>query len=194
MANILVESPRGYDSIRIEDKFLSENREIFLTEEVTPSVCNELIKQFMYLDRTEPGKEIKFYINSPGGSVYDGLSVYDCIMGLESPVKCICMGTCASMGSLLFLSGDIRQMREHGRIMIHDASFSSADFSHLKPDEIREKSESLLKTTLLLRNIIAERTGQDIETVTEKMKTDSYFNAEEALEFGLATSIIKKGA
>lgn len=188
-ANFLVESPRGYERICIEDEFLTNNRELFLTEAVDADTSVELIKQFMYLDRKNPGKEITFYINSPGGDVYSGLGLYDTIMRLKSPVKTVCLGTCASMGSILFLTGSKREIREHGRLMIHDASFGEADFSHMKPDEIRQKSDDLLKTSLLLRQIVADRTGQSINTVAKMMKKDSYFNAEEAIEFGLATLI-----
>ena len=192
IARCLVESPRGYEALFLEDKLLTENREIFLTAEVTAELCNEIIKQVLYLDRIDPGKEITLYINSPGGSVYDGLALYDSLMLIDSPLKTVCLGTCASMGSILFLAGEKREMMNHGRIMIHDASFGRADFSGLKPDEISEKAKDLLGTTTVLRQIVAERTGKSLTAVTNKMKKDSYFSSNEAIEFGLATGIIRK--
>ncbi|MBR4095759.1 MAG: ATP-dependent Clp protease proteolytic subunit, partial [Oscillospiraceae bacterium] len=94
MANILKETVRGIDCVRIEDELLS-GREIFLTEEVNAATSNELLKQLMYLDRNGTGEEITLYINSPGGDVISGLAVYDFIRLMKSPVKTVCTGTAA---------------------------------------------------------------------------------------------------
>lgn len=97
MARIIKESARGYDVIPIEDEFLKK-REIFLASDVDEISCNEIIKELIYLDREDSSSEITIYINSPGGMVQDGLAVYDTIMLLNSPVRTVCLGTCASMG------------------------------------------------------------------------------------------------
>ena len=109
MANILKETVRGFDCIRLEDEFLS-GREIFFTEEVNETSSNELIKQLIYLERQDSEGEITIYINSPGGEVISGLAVYDIISMMKAPVKTVCIGTAASMGAILFLSGKKRQM------------------------------------------------------------------------------------
>ena len=103
MSNIIHESSRGIDLVPIEDEFL-KRRELFLTGTVTTESMGQMLKQLFYLDGD--GKaEITIYINSPGGTVGDGLAVYDVISKLKSPVKTVCIGTCASMGAILFLAG-----------------------------------------------------------------------------------------
>ncbi len=190
MANILKETVRGIDCIRIEDELLS-GREMFLTKEVNAETSNELIKQLMYLDRTEPGKEITLYINSPGGDVMSGIAVYDFIRLMKSPVKTVCIGTAASMGAILFLAGETRQMLPHTRVMIHDPSYGRNDIGGRKPHEIQRELDSLNRTRTVLAEIIAERTGKDIEEIYKLTADDSYFYAEEAVEFGLATEIMR---
>lgn len=189
MPHILKESAKGWEAFRIEDTLLQE-RVIFLTEEVNAETSCDLIKQLMYLEYDDPGKEITFCINSPGGEVTGGLAVYDYIRMLSSPVRTVCLGTAASMGAILFLAGDQRDMLPHTRIMIHDPSYSGGSYSGKKPMEIEEELNNLKQTQEILCKIISERTGQPLETIYEKTQKDSYFYAEEALEFGLATQII----
>ena len=189
MPYIMKESARGFESFRIEDSLL-QKRIVFLTEAVNAQTSSDLIKQFLYLESENPGEEITFCINSPGGEVTGGLAVYDYLRFLTSPVRTVCIGTAASMGSILFLAGDKREMLPHTRIMIHDPSFSSGEYAGKKPDELQEEIDSLKKTRDILCGIIADRTGQDSKTVYEKTSRDSYFYAEEALAFGLATKII----
>lgn len=192
MANIILESARGLQPIPIEDEMLKD-RQIFLTEQVDGASCNELIKQLMYLDREEPGKEITLYINSPGGSVQDGLAVYDLIMMLKSPVRTVCMGTCASMGAILFLAGKKREMMSHGKIMIHDPAFGGGhEIGGKKPHEIQTELDDLNRCRESLAKIIADRTGHTLEEVSKVTVNDAYFNPEEAIEFGLATKVISK--
>lgn len=189
--NIIKESSRGYQAIAIEDIFLQE-REIFLTDEVNTESCTSLIKQLLFLDKEDTGKEIKLYINSPGGHVHSGLAVYDCIRMLKSPVTTICIGTAASMGSILFLAGTKRQMLPNSRIMIHDPSFGGGNLAGKKPHQIKTELDGLIEVQECLCNIIAERTGKTSEEIRELTKDDTYFNADEAVEFGLATETINK--
>jgi len=186
--NVLKETANGISQVCITDELL-EQRKVFLNQQVDTDTMTSLIQQFMYLEQKEDGKPIYFFINSPGGSVIDGMALYDFIKLLHSPVITVCMGNASSMGALLFLAGERRVMLKHSKIMIHDASFGHAEFSGLKPDEIKERTEQLVKTCELLRRIVAERTGRSLEEVTEKMKTDSYFESDEAVEFGLATEV-----
>lgn len=188
--SIILESSRGIQPVLLTDKLYTDNREIFLTEEIDTESCNNLILQLLYLDRISPGEEIKLYINSPGGSTADGLAVYDVMRMLKSPITAIVTGRACSMGAILFLAADKRLLTPHSEVMIHDASFANADFSGLKPDEISEKSKDLLKTCDILRKIVADRTNQPLKKVQEKMKKDSFFKAKEAIEFGLATGIL----
>lgn len=190
MANILKESSRGYDRVAIEDELLG-SREIFLVDEVNDITSGELIKQLMYLERKAPGEEITFYINSPGGIVQSGLAVYDYIMLMKSPVKTVCIGDAASMGAILFLAGEKREMLPHTRIMIHDPSYSSFNVGGKKPHEIQIEVDKLNKVREVTAKIISDRTGQTLKTVYKATAEDSFFSAEEAIDFGLATGIYK---
>ena len=190
MANILKETVRGTDCIKIEDELLSR-REIFLTEEVNPETSNELIKQLMYLERQDSGKEITLYINSPGGEVISGLAVYDLISLMKSPVRTVCTGTAASMAAILFLAGEKREMLPHTRLMIHDPSFSGGSIGGKKSHELRHELEKLDEVREALAKIIAEKTGRPLEEIYDVTSDDTFYSAEEAITFGLATGIMK---
>ncbi len=187
--NAIRESSRGYQALNVTD-LLFQNREIFLTEGVDTESCSTVIKQLIQLDREDKGKEIKLYINSPGGDVYSGLAVYDCIRLISSPVTTICIGDSASMGAILFLAGEKRQMLPNSRIMIHDPSYGGGNLAGKKPHQIKTTLDSLVECQERLCSIIADRTGKTLEQVYEITKEDSYFNADEAIEFGLATEIL----
>lgn len=191
---VILESARGFETLYLRDKLLSDSREIFLTEEVDAESCSNLMIQLMYLNRAEPDKEITLYINSPGGCVTDGLAVYDVIRLLKAPVRTVCMGTCASMGAILFLAGEKREMMEHGRIMVHDPAFGGGhDIGGKKPHQIQSELDDLNRCRESLAKIIAERTGRSLEEIYKVTANDTYFSAKEAVEFGLATDIIEKG-
>ena len=157
---IIRETANGMGQLSQETR-LFEDRCLYLTEEVTRDNCTELIKSLMILDREAPGTPITLYINSPGGSVTDGLGLYDTIRILKSPVNTVCLGLAASMGAVLFLAGEERLMLPHAKVMIHDASYGGGDFAGLKPAEIQKKTDDLMETCKVLRKIVAERTGQD---------------------------------
>ena len=189
MARIIKETVRGIDIVDLEDELL-QSREIFLTGGVDTNTTNELIKQLMYLEREDDEAEITLYINSPGGEVTSGLAVYDYMTLMKAPIRTVSIGTAASMGALLFLAGDKRQMLPHTRIMIHDPSYSNADMSGKKPHEIQHELDKLNETRQIIAQIISEKTGKTLEEVYEVTANDTYYNAEEALKFGLATEII----
>lgn len=189
MANIIKETSRGYDAIRIEDELLS-NREIFLVDEVNSATSNDLIKQLMYLEREDSEKEIKLYINSPGGEVISGLAVYDFISLMKAPVTTVCIGTAASMGAILFLAGTKREMLPHTRLMIHDPSYSHNDIGGRKPHEIQQELDKLNETRQALAKIIADKTGKSLKEIYKVTANDTYYSAEEAIKFGLATEVV----
>lgn len=195
MANVILESHRGLQPVPIEDELL-RGREIYFTESVTDESVCELIKQLKYLEREAPDEEITLYINSPGGAVQPGLAAYDLIMLMHAPVRTVCLGTCASMGAILFLAGEKREMMKHGRIMIHDPAFGgNHSIGGKKPHEVQTELDNLNRCKEALARIISERTGKKIEEVYDVTVEDTYYNPEEAVEFGLATGIItEKGA
>lgn len=187
MANILKETVRGFDKIAIEDELLA-GREIFLTEEVNAATANELLKQLMYLEN-QSSDEITLYINSPGGDVTSGIAVYDYISIMRAPVRTVCIGTAASMGAILFLAGRKRLMLPRTRVMIHDPSFSRHDIGGHKSHQIQRELEELNKIREMLAQIISDRTGKSLDEIYEVTADDSFYNAAEAIEFGLATGI-----
>ena len=184
--NVLNESSKGTEVIRLEDK-LFDSGIIFLDGEVDQDSCVTLIQQLLYLESRNI-KEITIYINSPGGEVISGLSVYDTIMGLKTPVKTVVIGTAASMGSIIFLAGKKRYMLPHSRVLIHDPLLTlSGTKSALALDK---DARHLMEIREVLAGIISKRTGRTLEEVYEKTKEDTYLSAKEALDFGIATRII----
>lgn len=188
---ILKETAKGIEHIRIEDE-LFKTGELFLTDTVDADSMNSLLKQLMYLEREAPEKEITLYINSPGGEVTSGLAVYDYMKLMRTPIRTVCIGTAASMGAILFLAGDKREMLPHSQLMIHDPAPGGGDMAGMKPAQMEEHLTSLKKVQKLLCEMIAGTAGRTLEEVQEKTCKDSYFDAEEAVKFGLATNIIEK--
>ena len=128
------------------------------------------------------------YINSPGGEVPSGLAIYDVMKAVGCPVRTICTGTAASMAAVLFLSGDRRDMLPHAKVMIHDPLIpGGVGGSALNVDAI---ARNLMQTRRTVADIISAHTGKSLEEVLDKTASDSYFNAEEAVEWGLADRVI----
>ena len=180
-------SRNEYYSVR---EYMFKNRELVLDEGVNSATMTELVCDIMYLDRVAPGEEITLYINSPCGSVVDGLALYDFLKMVKSPIKTVVIGTAASMGAILFLSGDRRCITRHGRILLHDPSITLGD-QPTKALSIKETLDDIMKVREELAKIISQRTGKPLRSVYAKTKTDSWFTAEEALEFGIATEILE---
>jgi len=191
MPNLIKESVRGMEVLTPEDLLFS-NREIFLTTRVDSETSNNLIKQLMILEKMDNKAEITLYINSPGGEVVSGLAVYDYIKIMKAPVKTVCIGTAASMGAVLFLAGKKREMLAHTRLMIHDPAYSGGDMAGKKPHELQMYVDKLRQSQEIIAEIIAEKTGKTQEEIYEKTREDTYFNAEEAIGYGLATGIVGK--
>lgn len=189
MANILKPSVRGTDLIPIEDMLLEES-ELFLVGEINSDTASKLIQKLMYLDQNDL-EEITLYINSPGGEVMSGLAVYDYIKIMKSPVRTVTIGDAASMGAIIFLAGEKREMLPHTRILIHDPSYGHLDVSGKKPHEIQRGVDSLNKIRETLAEIISEKTNKSLDEIYSITAEDNYFTAEEAINFGLATGIFK---
>lgn len=187
-ALILKETYRGLQPVEIPDEMFSR-RILFFTSEVSAKTAELLICQLLWLDSADPGKPIKLCINSPGGDVYSGLAIVDIIRSLRSPVDVYCQGICASMGAIIFLQGRERYIDPHSRLMIHDPSFGGGSIAGVKPLSLQDDVEKLMNMRKELAEIIAERTGQALDDVLEKTKTDYTMNAQEALEGGFATKI-----
>ena len=185
-ARIIRESSHGYDLIPIQDEMLS-CREVELVGEVDAASVNALVRQLRYLQRQDPKGQITLFINSPGGSVDSGMALYDVMQAVSCPIRTVCVGLAASMAALLFISGSRRDMLPHSRRLIHDPLILQTGGSALK---LKAVSDDLMATRQIIARVISEHSGKSLEEVLAKTATDSYFRAEEAVEFGLADHII----
>ncbi|MDE7178673.1 MAG: ATP-dependent Clp protease proteolytic subunit [Lachnospiraceae bacterium] len=185
--NIIKESSEGTTYCPIQDELFSKHRSVEVVGEITRESVYSLILQLRYLHHADPEKEITMYINSPGGSVTDGLALYDVMEGISCPIRTVCVGMAASMGSLLFAAGNERDILPHAKVMIHDPLTTGIKGNALS---VEEASRRLMETREITASILAGHTGHSIEEVYEKTKTDSYFSAEEAVAWHLADRII----
>ena len=183
----LKDTSRGIESIPLVTELYSD-RKVFLTDTIDEENVTSVLMQLMWLEKQDAAAPVTMFINSPGGSVRDGLALYEYIRGMKTPVTAVCYGTTASMGSIIYLAADDRQIFRYGEIMIHDPmQYSGKNYE--KPAELSERLDGLLKTRDMLTSIIAERTGHDTETILNYTAKDSFFDAESAIEFGLAHKI-----
>ncbi len=175
----------------VQKKFLDQ-RKIFLWGAVTDASAKDLTEKLLYLEAVDPGKEITFYLNSPGGSVTAGMAVYDTMKLISSPITVVVTGMAASMGSIL-LSGAPKGRRllyPHSRVLIHQPLISGrftgpATDIHIQAQEMEKLREEL-------NQILAEASGQPIERINQDTDRDFYLNAKEAIEYGLADEIVEK--
>ena len=187
---ILHESSRGFDTYTAESSLL-RNRILFFNEEVNSESSNRLIEYLLHLDMEMPGQEITIFIDTPGGEVTCGLAAYDTMQMLKSPIRTVCTGIAASMGSILFLGGRKREMLPHTKIMIHDPLMAGST-GVKRALELEKQASELMETRAILAGIIAKRSGRTLEEVLEKTKEDCYMDVKQAIEFGIATGVCKK--
>lgn len=172
------------------DKKFIEQRKIFLWGEVTDKSSRDITNRLLYLDMIDPGKEISFYINSPGGGVTSGMVIYDTMQMISSPVSTICMGLAASMGSIL-LSGGAKGKRfifPHGEVMIHQPSGGGRGTSA----DLEIMARQMQKAKDLGAKILSENTGQSLERVLEDFDRDYWMDAQESKKYGIVDAILKK--
>lgn len=178
-------------ALLIQKKFLDE-RKIFLWGAVTDETAKDITEKLLYLEATGPGKEIHFYINTPGGSITAGMAVYDTMQMISSPINVIVTGMAASMGSIL-LSGakkGRRYLYPHSRVLIHQPLISGRMVG--PATDINIQAREMEKLRAELNQILAEASGQPIEVINRDTDRDFYLNAKEAIAYGLADKIIEK--
>lgn len=169
---------------------LMMDRIIFLGTEVNDYTANVIQAQLLYLDSSDPGKDISIYINSPGGSVYAGLGIYDTMQYVTSDVTTICTGMAASMAAVLLVSGEKgkRFALKHSRVMIHQpmgGAQGQASDMEITVREIRKLKDELYR-------IIADHSGQPLEKVEHDSDRDYWMTAEEALQYGMIDRVLEK--
>lgn len=163
------------------------DRIIFLGTAINSDVANIINAQLLWLDSIDPGKEITMYINSPGGEVYSGLSIYDTMHIIKSPVKTICVGLAASMASILLAAGKERYALPHSRIMIHQPLGGVKG----QASDIVITAKEITKLKDELNQILATKTGQPLDKINIDTDRDYYMTAKEAEEYGMIDEIIK---
>lgn len=189
MPGIIRENNSGFFRYAIED-VMFEKREIQCVGEITHGMVHSLILQLRYLQQDDPQGEITMYIDSPGGAVSGGLALYDVMQAVRCPVRTVCMGRAASMAALLFVAGTKgrREILPHARIMVHDPLIAGGiGGSALSVDAV---AKDLMKTREVAASILAGHTGHTMEEVYAKTATDTYFDAGEAVAWGMADRII----
>ena len=184
---VIEQTSRGERSYDIYSRLLKE-RIIFLGEEVTDASASVVIAQLLFLEGEDPEKDIHLYINSPGGSVTAGMAIYDTMQYIKCDVSTICIGMAASMGSFLLAGGakGKRYALPNSEIMIHQPSGGARG----QATEIKIVAEHILKTRQKLNQILAQNTGQRIETIEVDTERDNFMSAEEAKEYGLVDAVI----
>lgn len=186
---IIRETSEGTARIPIAD-IMFQRREIWLTGEITSEVADAVIAQILHLDAEDPDAEITLYIDSPGGSVTAGLSIYDVMQAVSADIHTVCVGTAASMAAVLFAAGDRREILRHGEVMIHDPLVSGGISGSALA--VQDKSDRLMAKRKVLCGILAEHTGKSVKQIYKVTAKDTYFGAEEAVAFGLADAVIEK--
>lgn len=166
-----------------------EDRIIFLTGEVNYAVSNSIVAQLLYLETKDPTKDIYFYINSPGGSVTDGLAIYDTMNYVQCDINTICVGMAASMGAVLLCAGTKgkRFALPNSEVMIHQPLGGVSG----QASDVAIVAEHILKTKSKLNKLLSDHTGQSVEKVTADTERDFYMSAEEAIKYGIIDKVFE---
>lgn len=184
---VLQETCEGICRLDVRDQMLA-NRELELCGSIDAESAAILIRSLLYLQRADAVAPIKMFINSPGGEVQSGLALYDVMQTLSCPVTTICLGMAASMAALVFVSGAQREMLPHSRVMIHDPLIGGGlGGSALS---VKARADDLMRIREITGEVLARHTGMTLERVFELTAQDTYFEAEAAVEAGLADAVV----
>ena len=186
---VVEQTNRGERSYDIFSRLLND-RIVMLSEEVNDTTASLIVAQLLYLEAQDPDKDIQFYINSPGGSIPDGMAIYDTMQYIKCDVSTICIGMAASMGAFLLSSGakGKRLALPNAEIMIHQPSAGTQ--GQITDMAIHLRRLEIIKTRM--NRILSENTGKPIEVVTADCERDNFMTAQEAMEYGLIDKVIDK--
>jgi len=168
---------------------LLKDRIIFLGSAIDDNVANTVIAQLLFLENQDPEKDIKLYINSPGGSVTAGMAIYDTMQYIKPQVSTVCLGIAASMASVLLAAGEKgkRFCLPNSEVMIHQVMGGTEG----QASDIEIHAEHILKTKKKLNKLLATHTGQSVEKIEKDSDRDNFMSADEAVKYGLADKVIK---
>lgn len=186
---VIEQTARGERQYDIYSRLLLD-RIVFLGTEVNDVVANLLVAQMFFLETNDPDQDIHMYINSPGGSVYAGLGIYDTMQFIKCDVSTYCIGMAASMGALLLTAGakNKRFSLPHSRIMIHQPLGGARG----QASDIEIQAKEILYLKARLNEIMASHTGKPLDTIAKDTDRDNYFSAKDAAEYGLIDKVIEK--
>ncbi|MFM2430606.1 MAG: hypothetical protein RLZZ511_1819 [Cyanobacteriota bacterium] len=186
---VIEQSGRGERAFDIYSRLLRE-RIVFLGSQVTAESANLIVAQLLFLEAEDPEKDIFLYINSPGGSVYDGMGIYDTIKQIKPDVSTVCMGFAASMGAFLLSAGTKgkRMSLPHARIMIHQPLGGAQGQAR----DIEIQANEILYIKDRLNQALADHTSQPLSKIQEDTDRDFYMSAQEAMEYGLIDQVIDR--
>lgn len=189
---VIEQTNKGERSYDIFSRLLKD-RIIFMGEDVNPTSASLVIAQLLFLESEDPDKEIFLYINSPGGSITDGMAIVDTMNYIKCPVSTICVGMAASMGAVLLACGEKgkRFALPNAEILIHQPLIGGHGISG-QATEIKIHADHMVRTREKLNKILSERTGQTLETIEKDTERDNYMTAEEALKYGLIDGIMDR--
>lgn len=182
---VVEQSGRGERSFDIYSRLLRE-RIIFLTGQVEDHMASIIVAQLLFLESENPDKPISMYINSPGGVVTAGMSIYDTMQYIKPEIHTLCVGQACSMGSLLLTAGDKRYATPNARVMIHQPSGGFRG----QATDIEIHAKEILELKKRLNNVYVQHTGQKLSTIEKAMERDNFMSAEKAKEFGLIDEIV----
>ena len=187
---VVEQTNRGERSMDIFSRLLND-RIVILSEDVNHNTASLIVAQMLFLEGQDPDKDIFFYINSPGGSISDGMAIYDTMNYIKCDVSTICIGMAASMGAFLLSSGakGKRFALPNAEIMIHQPLIGGGGLSGQCTD-IKIHSDHLVRTRERLNRVLAENTGKPLEVISADTERDNYLTADEAAEYGLIDKVI----
>ncbi len=191
---VIEQTSKGERSYDIFSRLLKD-RIIFLGEDVNPTSASLIIAQLLFLESEDPDKEIFLYINSPGGSITDGMGIVDTMNYIKCPVSTICVGLAASFGAVLLANGEKgkRFATPNSEILIHQPLIGGQGGGISgQATEIKIHADHMIRTREKLNKLLSEKTGQSIETIERDTERDHYMTAQEALEYGLIDGIMDK--
>ena len=191
---VIEQTSKGERSYDIFSRLLKD-RIIFLGEDVNPTSASLIIAQLLFLESEDPDKEIFLYINSPGGSITDGMGIVDTMNYIKCPVSTICVGLAASFGAVLLANGEKGKSyaTPNSEILIHQPLIGGQGGGISgQATEIKIHADHMIRTREKLNKLLSEKTGQSIETIERDTERDHYMTAQEALEYGLIDGIMDK--
>ena len=187
--SVIEKTPYGERSYDVYSRLLKD-RVVFLRGEVNEALANSIVAQLLFLEMEDPDADISMYINSPGGSVTDGMAIFDTMRYVKPKIRTVCLGMAASMGAFLLMAGEpgMRLALPNSEVMIHQPSGGAQG----QATDIMIQADHINLVKKRLNRILSERTGQPLDVIARDTERDNFMSAEEAMQYGLIDKVIEK--